>query len=190
MPNYTQYQIATVLKGLGEYRVIAAQDVADDVLGDGITGALMLAVGLRETGLRNINNPADTDHGCFQISELYHLDFLVSEPGVLENQWRVQEGSTATADDTGFCPRYTPALVYAHRIICDATLYARSKGYRAPVRFALAAYNAGLGGALAGYKAGDVDKFTTHGDYSAWVMFHKPMIQKWIDLHPSWQPKD
>lgn len=187
MSDYTEANLADALKRLGVYRVQAAQDVADDVEGDGITGALMLALGLRETGLRNINNPAETDHGCFQISELYHLDFLAKEPGVPAGQWRAVAGHYA--DDTGFCPRYTPALIYAHQMIVSNTAYAHSRGYSHPVRFGVAAYNAGLGGAVAGYKVGNVDKYTTGGDYSAWVFTHKTMIQKWINAHPNWQPQ-
>jgi hypothetical protein len=111
-------RVAGALKRLGHYRVVAAQAVAAEGPPDGISGALLLALGLRETGLRNVNNPGDTDHGCFQISELYHLAFLRSQPGCPEGSWLADGGHTA--DEVGFCPRYSPALAYALQMLKDA----------------------------------------------------------------------
>ena len=53
----------------------------------------------------------------------------------------------------------------------------------------MAAYNAGMGGALNGWRAGDVDRFTTGGDYSAWVLRHRLAVQHWLDAHPRWKPE-
>jgi hypothetical protein len=55
------------------------------------------------------------------------------------------------------------------------------------VRFAVAAYNAGAYSAYQGYINGNVDKYTTHGDYSAWVFEAKSRIYQWIKAHPNWQ---
>jgi soluble lytic murein transglycosylase-like protein len=57
------------------------------------------------------------------------------------------------------------------------------------VPFAVAAYNAGIGGALQGHAIGDVDRFTTGRDYSAWVMRHRIVVQHWLDAHPAWKPE-
>jgi hypothetical protein len=181
----TERQVADALKHLGNYRVLAAQHVANENTTDGISGGLMLSLGMRESLLQNINNKAQTDKGCFQITELYHLAWLKSQPGCPEGQWRPQPGRTA--DEDGFCPRYTPALEYALQMLQDAVAYAKKRSIKDPVRFAVAAYNAGIGGALRGYQEGDVDKYTTGGDYSAWVLKVKPMVQHWIAAHPSWQ---
>jgi hypothetical protein len=186
--DLTEKQVSDALRRLGHYRVITAQTVALDGDPDDISGALLLALGLRESLLQNINNSAETDHGCFQISELYHLAFLRSEPGCPAGTWKPRAGHTA--DETGYCPRYTPALMYAERMLISARAYAASKGIPKSQRvpFAVAAYNAGVGGATRGYSAGDVDRYTTGRDYSAWVIRHKVKIHRWLTNpdHRNW----
>lgn len=173
------------LTRLGHYRVQAAQKVALEGEPDGISGALLLSLGLRESGLRNINNPAETDHGCFQISELYHPDFLQAQPGCPAGSWRVAAGHRAI--ENGYCPRYTPALSYANRMLRVNRGVGIARKAPDPVRFSVAAYNAGVGGALAGLEHGDVDKFTTGGDYSAWVLAARSKVNAWLGEHPNWK---
>jgi hypothetical protein len=70
---------------------------------------------------------------------------------------------------------------------CDPAQRARGRpGSRSPV----AAYNAGNGGALQGFQTGDVDRYTTGRDYSAWVLRHRLVVQHWLDAHPTWKPSD
>lgn len=180
--------VARSLSRLGNFRVKMAQAAAAEGPPDGISGALMLSLGLRETDLQNINNQEQTDHGGFQISELYHADWLRTEPGCPEGKWVAVAGHTANED--GYCPRYTPALNYALKMIKGSVSFAKRQGVKdsEAVRFAVAAYNAGGGGALRGFKEGDVDKYTTGGDYSGWVMRHRLIIQHWLDAHPAWKP--
>lgn len=186
----TPTQVGKRLANLGNYRVIQAQVVAAEGPSDGISGALLLSLGLRESQLQNINNAAETDHGCFQISELYHLPWLQSQVGCREGQWVAD--AAHRADETGFCPRYTPALSYALDMVQKMSVYGRKRygllTAEDAVRFGVAAYNAGLGGAVKGLGAGDVDKFTTGGDYSSWVMATRLDVQHWLDQHPNWQP--
>ena len=33
-----------------------------------------------------------------------------------------------------------------------------------------------------------VDKYTTGGDYSAWVIRHRSLVQRWLNDHPNWKP--
>lgn len=181
----TDDQVGAALKKLGPYRVLQAQHVANEGPGDGISGGLMLSLGLRESLLQNINNPAQTDKGCFQITEFYHLSWLKSEPGCPEGQWRTQPGRTA--DEDGFCPRYTPALIYALGILQQGATYARKHSIKDAVRFGIVSFNAGIGGAMKGLDVGDIDRYTTGGDYSAWVLAVKPKVQHWIAGHPNWQ---
>lgn len=193
--DFTQAQVGDALKGLDHFRVVAAQAAANEGPSDGIGGHHLLALGLRETGFAwksgkgNVNNPSDTDHGCFQISELYHLEFLQSQPGCPEGTWRAVEGHTA--DETGYAPRFTPALSYALDFLQGSLRYAASKGVPEDERvaFAIASYNAGRGGAYQGWKEGDVDKYTTGGDYSAWVIRHSKYIYRWLKDHPNWRPE-
>lgn len=186
-PDLSLTQIGAALTRLGHYRVMAAQAVALEGAPDGISGALLLSLGLRETGLRNINNPSDTDHGCFQISELYHWGWLAKQPGCKEGEWTVSPGHSAVED--GYCPRYTPALEYAIDVLHTGLEYARVKRLPeiARISFAVASYNAGVGGAMNGYKAGDVDRYTTGLDYSSWVLRHRTMVNQWLRDHPNWR---
>lgn len=188
MAEFTQTQVNAALKGLGNYRVRAAQAVALEGPPDAFSGALLLSLGLRETGLRNINNPAETDHGCFQISELFHAPWLLSQPGCPAGSWVAEGGTTALRD--GYAPRFTPACLYALQILKDGWAYAVARGVDGDsrLRFAVASYNAGVGGAIAGYREGDVDKYTTQADYSAWVIGHRTKINRFLNDHPSWRP--
>lgn len=179
--------VSKALVRLGYFRVCMAQYVALEGPPDDISGSLLLALGLRESLLQNINNKAQTDKGCFQLTEQYHAAFLRDQPGCLEHTWTVSPGHSAYED--GYCPRYTPALNYALGMLQSHRRYAIGLGLSGQdaVRFAVAAYNAGVGGALAGYKANDIDLKTTGGDYSAWVLEHRTMINRWLHEHPNWQ---
>lgn len=179
--------VGIALTKLGHYRVTAAQYVALEGPPDGISGSLLLALGLRESLLQNINNKAQTDKGTFQITERYHSAFLKDQPGCLEHTWVSVPGHSAMED--GYCPRYTPALNYALEMLQDHRNYAINLGItdEKAVRFAVAAYNAGIGGALAGYDAGNIDLKTTGGDYSAWVLEHRTLINRWLKDHPNWK---
>lgn len=189
--------IGTSLAHLGNYRVLKTQEVAREGGPDNIYGVHLLALGLRETGLRNINGggtfvngtwaPAKTDRGCFQISQKYHSAFLKSVPGCKEGSWWPTDGKTAL--DEGYCPRFSDAVRYANRTLQLGIEFSHDNHVRSEdrVRFAIAAYNAGLGGALNGYKQGNVDKYTTGGDYSKWVLEKVPEMRTWLNEHPNWK---
>ncbi len=184
MADFSQSAVDAALKGLGNYRVLVAQELASTGSPDPFSGALLLALGLRESRLTNINNPAETDHGCFQISELYHADFLQHEPGCPARSWTPVTGHTAVED--GYCPRFTPACAYALMMLKSAHRYALGKDITDPLRFAIAAYNAGFGGATRGWREGDVDRYTTGGDYSAWVLGHRRKVNIFLNAHENW----
>jgi hypothetical protein len=179
------------LKRLGNYRVEMAQMVALEGDPDEISGALLLALGLRESGLQNITNPAGTDRGCFQISETWHPAFLKAQPGCPDGTWKVERGHTAI--EKGYVPRYTPALVYAMDMLQDRREVAELQGVPRSMRlrFAIAAYNAGLGGVLQGWTENrNVDQETTGGDYSAWVITHRTIVNRVLNRSlPNWVVK-
>jgi hypothetical protein len=187
MADLPQKTVDDALAGLGNYRVRAAQELAAEGSADEFSGALLLALGLRETGLRNINNSAETDHGVVQISELYHAPWLASEPGCRAGSWTPVPGRSAL--ENGYCPRYTTAIAYALKMLKANMAYAVTKGIEEAdrLRFAISAYNAGIGGAWSGFRAGDVDKYTTGSDYSAWVLRHRAKINSFLSAHPNWQ---
>lgn len=199
--------IAKSLSTLGNYRVKRAQQVAGEGPSDGISGSLLLALTLRETWGRNIeggaklvdgkwvaldpNNPDDAhkmDVGAFQINRGYHKDQLQKMPAVKVGTWQpVVPGKTPY--DPGFVPRFEEQLQFTIKELRDASLYARNNGVKQEdrARFAIAAHNAGKGGALKGYREGDVDKYTTNGDYSADILAKRSQVNHWLNEHPNWK---
>jgi hypothetical protein len=190
-PLLTEKVVGDALSRLGRYRVAAANEAAMEGPSDGIGGHHLLVVGLRESHLKNINNSTDTDHGCFQISENYHLPFLRSQPGCPEGSWQAVEDHMS--DETGYCPRYTPAMNYALNMLKEFKKYAEYKGVPKTdsLRVAFNGYNRGVAGAIRVYKeagsSGNPDLGTTGNDYGSWCLTHSRMIKKWLDEHPNWK---
>jgi hypothetical protein len=178
--------------------VVTAQVIAAEGKPDLISGALLLSLGLRESHLRNVENAAQTDKGVVQITKLWHAAWLRSQPGCKagsfatdpekSDEWHLAPGNFTALDD-GYVPRFTPAMVYACDMLKDAiTVAPKNLDDKALIRFAVAAFNAGVGGAKKGLAEGDVDKFTTGGDYSEWVIRHRSLVQRWLNDHPNWKP--
>lgn len=204
MQQFSDQQIGFAIKQLGNYRCRRAQTVAAQGPPDGIYGITIIALGLRETGGRNINGgavwdphlgkwvkaePIHQDGGVFQISRDHHPADLKRMPGVREGTWAPVE-EDHSAFDPGFCPRFEDSLQFTIREMHEALEFAEDhnvpKEDRA--RFAVAAHNAGKGGAISGYREGDLDRYTAQGDYSAWVEAHAKKVKRWLDKHPGWRP--
>ncbi len=200
----TETQVDRALARLGNYRVRRAQIVANAGAPDGISGALLLALGLRETNGINEqggakwdatknrwvaqDDPTKMDVGIFQISRIHHGPALAKMLGVRDGTWGpVITGSTP--NDNGYVPRFEESLQFTLREMHESMGYASSKGVpdEELARFAVAAHNAGAGGALSGYRDGDVDKYTAMGDYSAWVLETRTIVNKWLAAHPNWR---
>jgi hypothetical protein len=75
----------------------------------------------------------------------------------------------ASALAVGRVPTLTAATLYPIQLLRANRRFAldRAVPTAKALRFAIAAYNAGRGGALSGHRAGDVDANTAHGDYSS-----------------------
>ena len=200
----TETQVDRALARLGNYRVRRAQIVANAGAPDGISGALLLAIGLRETNGVNeeggakwdpVNNrwvaqddPKLMDVGIFQISRQHHPAALAQMVGVANKTWGpVVSGKTA--NDAGYVPRFEESLQFTLREMHESIAYAASRDVPEDqlVRFAVAAHNAGTGGAMTGYRAGNVDKYTALGDYSKWVLEARTLINRWLAQHPNWR---
>jgi len=198
----SEADVSRSLTRLGNYRVLRAQRVANLGEPDGISGALLLAFGMRETWLRNIEggaklvdgawvaetDPMRMDVGWAQISRRYHLDALKLMPGVVGGTWGpVVPGKTGA--DPGYVPRFEEALQFVIRELHENVAYAADHGVPADgrIRFAIAAHNAGQGGALSGVKVGNVDTYTMGGDYSAWVLAARTGINHWLAQHDGWR---
>jgi hypothetical protein len=190
------------LKNMGHYRVVRTQRVALEGEPDGISGALLLALTLRETWGRNIEggakfengrwvpetDPLRKDVGCFQISRRYHLGALRQMPGVRAGTWApVVAGKTAA--DSGYVPRFEEQLRFTIEAFHEAMAFAEDHGVprRDLPRFAVAAHNAGSGGALNGYRVGDVDRYTAGGNYSRDIIAKRTEVNQFLSRHPNWR---
>jgi hypothetical protein len=190
----TTQELDHALAVLGNYRCLRVQELMWPY--HPIPASIMLGLGFRETGLENIVGGAvmvngewvfsDQDAGYLQISREFEADFLRTAEGCKSGQWGPSPPHNAL--EKGYVPRFTPATEYVKRTMINSMEFAHSIGVKEAdlLRFAVAAHNAGDGGAQAGYQQGDVDKFTAHGDYSAYVMALQPAIHTWIAAHPAW----
>lgn len=109
-------------------------------------------------------------------------------PAVKEGTWGpvIDDGNTAYS--FGYAPRFEQSLWFTLDNMHEAQAYAEDHGVPESElgRFAVAAHNGGIGGALQGWREGDVDKYTAGGDYSAWVARHATKIRAWLRDHPAW----
>jgi hypothetical protein len=197
-------QVGKALKTCGHYRVVRAQEIANEGNPDRISGATLLALGLRETKLANINGgavkapdgswvaaqPIHQDGGFLQISRDHHPVELSLMPGVASGTWGpVVAGKSAFTP--GYCPRFTDAIRFTIDSMHEAMAFAEDSHVPEDelLRFAVAAHNGGMGGAIRGFREGDVDRYTALGDYSAWVIRHRKLIQQWLGQHDNWRYK-
>jgi hypothetical protein len=191
----TAAEIGHALAELGNYRVLRVQEVCYPY--HPIPASVMLGIGFRETGLRNICGGATwdgtkwvqsySDRGWLQISDVYEADFLKQAEGCKEGEWGPANPPVKAITER-HVPRFTPALNYVKQSMLNSMEFAFGQGVPSGLllRFAIAAHNAGDGGALRGYREGNVDKYTAHGDYSQYVLALQPAIHDWITTHPNW----
>lgn len=203
----TESQLTTVIENFGQEAVHKAQLETKAVFPGGwMPPSVILALGLRETGLQNIRGgavminghwvPSYTDVGWLQINSLISTneDWLRGRPGCPDGSWRPDMiGWHLFRRVTAFTDMHNPTFTAALQYTLAQMAQERAEAYAAKVapadvmRFVIAAHNAGFGGALRGYCCGDVDRYSTMGDYSEWVLHYAPMIAAWIEARPSWQ---
>jgi len=135
----------------------------------GLPRGVLLAVSSRETHCRNIVGDGGHGRGAFQIDDRSHDAFL-RKHGVA----------------AGGVPPLKPAAAYAAQLLLDNGRFGRQQGVKAPdlLKFSLSAYNAGAGNAIKGYKAGDSDARTAHGNYGADVLERLRIVQAWLGGGP------
>jgi hypothetical protein len=206
-PLMTQAAVENALVGLGHYRVQRVQTVALEGLPDGISGPLLLGMGLRESGLKNVTGglayvnpdsrrerwPVDRAGGVWvaewdpklqdvswvQISRRWNGFALSGMPGVESGTWGpVVAGSAA---DEGLVPQFERSLRFTLDLLHEHMAQAGDAGATMQadqVAIAVAAHNCGIYNAVRAWKGGDVDRYTTQGDYSAWVFHHRTMVNR------------
>jgi hypothetical protein len=203
----TQDQLTPVMEAFGQEAALLAQKETHAAFPGGwLQPSVVMALGLRETGLRNIRGgavlingvwePSDTDEGWLQITNTVtsNAEWLAKQPGCPNGSWKPDmpgfNSGKVNALTTDHNPTLTAALGYTLGQITSERRQAYSVVHPSGVlRFVIAAHNAGFEGALEGYRAGNVDENTTLGNYSAWVLANAPAIAEWIAGRPDWQWK-
>lgn len=162
---------------------------------DRLHGTLALAIGSRESNLRNIVgggffdeyeawHTTGVDRGCWQINEVYHAAWLKSVPGCISGEWaEAYTTQMGGAFPRGRVPGLTHACKKVRSILRYNVTYAASQGVPEAdlVRVAVAGYNGGVGSAVRAYKDhGDPDRVTTGKDYSKDVLVRQRAIRKWL----------
>ncbi|XYD06802.1 N-acetylmuramoyl-L-alanine amidase [Methylobacterium sp. NMS12] len=132
----------------------------------GFDPALLLAVASRETNIRQIVGDGGHGRGIMQIDDRYHIAFVQS------GRWRdprenILQGAAilakAQADIEGAQGRQRTCTIGGRQMRFDVPGLSREEVQRT----ALAAYNAGCRALYWEVKAGNADRGTTGGDYSA-----------------------
>jgi hypothetical protein len=198
----TAGNVEFALRNFGKTRCLRTQQLAAENGRRRLSGPLLMAIGMRETWLRNILGGAvrdasgkwvpepdwrRQDAGALQISKRYHADALKGMRAVKAGTWYPSiEGKTAY--DEGMVPMFSDAVPFVLASMGYALDLAKQNGVKPEdrQRFVAAAHNAGTGGALMGWRAGDMDRNTAGGDYSAWVMDAIVKVEVFLLKHPNW----
>ncbi len=135
-----------------------------------LPAALLLAVASQETDMNDVVGDGGHGRGLFQIDDRSHRDFL----------------ARSGAAGAGGKPPVQVAARYAADLLRWNWDFGERSGVpeRDRLHFALSAYNAGGGGALAGYREGDSDKRTTGGDYGRSVLARWAVYQELLGVEP------
>lgn len=172
------------LEQFGHRRCAKVRRVVNDRPNDRIGTGLILAIGVRESDLRNIVGDGGHGRGFLQIDDRYHDEWLASVQGCRDGEWKRSYESAAPA---GRVPPLVPMARYAVHLLHGNLAYAKRNGVpkRKQVPFAVAAYNCGAGGALAGWREDDnPDKYTTGGNYAADVLKMRAEANRWLKRAP------
>jgi len=184
------------LHQLGNYRIGQALDIAG-APDDAITGAVLLAIGSRESSMENIVgggyfdkggkwHTTGVDRGFFQLNIEAHHNFLASSVGCLSGSWTPVKGHTAA--EVGYVPQFTTACQYVKWLRSTSLVFAKQNKVKAADRlmFSVCAHNLGDHGALAAYQHGGVDGLnaaTMHGNYGVDVLARLETIDAWLKAH-------
>jgi hypothetical protein len=168
--NVTSTDLERQVTRFGSARVAVLHKTLVAMQAPHVSPALVLAIGSRESDLRNIVGADGHGRGVFQQDDRFQQAFLNSTRGC-------RQGTYVAAFASALPKGRVPTLSAGCRNMVEtieanvalAIKWGIPNGHR--VRFALAAYSAGPGGAMIGWRDHhDADRRTAGGDYSADVM--------------------
>ena len=178
----TKQQLEKQLDDFGHHRIEIVAELAHQGRPDGIGPALLLAIGSRETNLNNITGDGGHGRGWIQIDDRFHNLWLSRHAGCKSGSWKATFSSALPA---GRVPSLTAATLHGIDILHGNLAFAANHNVpkEQRTRFAIAAYNAGAGGALEGFHAGNVDLKTANHDYSKDVLERKAVVAAYLKRH-------
>jgi hypothetical protein len=180
--NITEAQLEDELDRFGHERIRIVAELVHQGPPDGVGTALVLAIGSRETNLANIVGDGGHGRGWLQIDDRFHAAWLKEHAGCKDGTWHAK---FASALAPGRVPTLTAATLQAIDMLHSNAAFGASR--KVPpaqrTRFAVAAYNAGAGGAIQGFTKGDVDANTTHHDYSSDVLARREAVARYLQRH-------
>lgn len=185
------------LQTLGKMRIQQSLRVGSEGPPDLVSGSLLLALGMRESGLRPVLGDHTHARGDYQIHDLFHMETLRKYPGCPAFRGTISEYDKLTTDEQKtyrhvvsgahaglpyHCPRFIDANRIAVTLLDINCEQAIDHGVddQHVINVAVAAYNTGMGAAMKGYHEGDIDKYTTGEDYSADVLLRRTNINEWL----------
>jgi uncharacterized protein YfiM (DUF2279 family) len=182
---FTEQEIHSALDSFGLHRIDIVTELTHQGPPDEIGPALVLAIGTRETGLRNIAGDAGHGRGWVQIDDRFHAGWLDAHAGCPSGSWKAKFKSSLAP---GRVPTLTAGTMKCIELLRSNAQFARAHGVpkEQVARFAVAAYNAGAGGALEGLRQGNVDAKTagsvgsSGGDYSKDVLRRKDAVATFL----------
>ena len=121
----TEAQLAQQVKALGNRRLDMVSDLAHEGESDGIGAALLLALGSRETNMRNIAGDGGHGRGWLQIDDRFHREFLATHRGCDSGSFTPTHDSAAA---NGRVPTLTAGTIYAIGLLRANMRFARSNG--------------------------------------------------------------
>jgi hypothetical protein len=202
----TPAELTFIFERFGQEATLTTQrEVIAAWPGDWFKPEHAFALGCRETGLQNIRGgavfengawkPSDTDEGVFQVTNTVSSNarWLRSVPGCPNGTFEPDMEGWNAGKVNALTPGHNPTLSAGLQFTIGEIKANRAQAGPAKIkppdvlRFVIAAHNAGFEGALEGYESGDVDRYTTLGNYSWWVLLNAPPIAAWIAAKPDWQ---
>jgi hypothetical protein len=177
--NITEAQLEAELDRFGPDRIRIVAELVHQGAPDGVGTSLILAMGSRETNLANIVGDGGHGRGWLQIDDRFWATWLNSHAGCKDGTW---DAKFPSALPPGRVPTLTAATLKTIDMLHSNVAFAASRKVAADqrMRFAVAAYNAGAGGAIKGFAGGDVDANTAHGDYSSDVMARRDVVAGYL----------
>ena len=172
-------EIRRQLVALGPRRVSALLKVTRNNPGI-FGGPILLAIGSRESGLKNIVGDGGHGRGVFQMDDRWQADWLGRVRGALSGSWNAVSKSALRS---GYVPLFVPSLRRARRILVDNYTYLIENGIPAHLakKAAVSAYNCGPGNVKKAWDNGkDLDYYTTGGNYAKDVFERRDVVRDWL----------